>query len=371
MFILGLFISLALLIIGITVFSNLIFFPRLRVVQPEAQPLMSVLIPARNEATVIASMVEQVLAQTYTNIELLVLDDDSSDGTGTLAEQAAGGDERFRLLHGEALPNGWLGKNWACHQLAQFARGDLLLFLDADVQLQPEALGSLVGMLTREKASLLTVWPMQITSSWGERLVVPLMSFAILGYLPVLPVHYTPWSAFAAANGQCLLFTRQTYQEIGGHAAVWENVVEDVALARRVKRVGLRIRMADGNRLVSCRMYPGGWSEVRDGFAKNILAGHGNSALFLLVSTAFHGLIFILPWVWWIFGGDWLVLLLGLIGVLLRALTAVFTHQRIRDALFMPLSVLLMTGIAFRSILWHHRGDAVWKGRPIRGRSIS
>jgi chlorobactene glucosyltransferase len=371
MFVLCLFISLALLIIGITIFSNLIFFPRLRVAQPEAHPFVSILIPARSEAGVIARTVEQALAQTFTNFELLVLDDDSSDGTGVLAKQAAGGDERFRLLHGEALPNRWLGKNWACHQLTQVARGDLLLFLDADVHLQPEALESLVGMFTREKAGLLTVWPTQITSNWGERLVVPLMGFAILGYLPVLPVHYTSWPVFAAANGQCLLFTRQAYQRVGGHAAVRENVVDDVALARRVKRAGLRMRMVDGNRLVSCRMYPGGWPEVRDGFAKNLLAGHGNSILFLLVSTIFHWLVFILPWVWWIFDGGWFALALGLTGVLLRALSAAFTHQRILDALLMPLSVVLMTGIAFRSILWHYRGNAVWKGRSIRGSSIS
>lgn len=365
MFVLGLFISFALLIIAITLLSNLVFFPRLQAAQPAEQPFVSVLIPARDEAAVIAHTVAQVLAQTYSDFELLLLDDHSSDGTGALAEQAAQGDARFRLLSGEALPPGWLGKNWACHQLAQAARGDLLLFVDADVQLRPEALASLVALAARQQAGLLTVWPTQITQSWGERLVVPLMAFAILGYLPVLPVHYTRWPAFAAANGQCLLFTRPAYQHSGGHIAVRDQIVEDVALARRIKKAGLRLCMADGNRLVSCRMYPGGWPQVRDGFAKNILAGHGNSVFFLLASTAFHWLIFILPWVWWLFGGGGWALSLGLAGVLLRALTAIFTHQRLLDALLMPLSVALMTIIAFRSIAWHFQGGVVWKERNL------
>ena len=202
MLVLGLFISFALLIIAITLLSNLVFFPRLQDVQPAEQPFVSVLIPARDEAAVIARTVAQVLAQTYSHFELLLLDDHSSDGTGSVAEQVARGDARFRLLPGDTLPPGWLGKNWACQQLSQVARGDLLLFVDADVQLRPEALAALVALATRQQAGLLTVWPTQITVSWGERLVVPLMAFAILGYLPVLPVHYTRWPAFAAANGQ-------------------------------------------------------------------------------------------------------------------------------------------------------------------------
>jgi chlorobactene glucosyltransferase len=212
---------------------------------------------------------------------------------------------------------------------------------------------------------LLTIWPTQITKSWSERLVVPLIAFAILGYLPVLPVYYTRWPIFAAANGQCLLFTRSAYQQCGGHAAVRGNVVEDVGLAQRVKKVGLRLRMADGNRLVSCQMYPGGWSQVRAGFAKNILAGHGYSVPFLLLSTVFHWLVFILPWVWLFFGGGEFALGLGLAGVLLRALTAAYSHQRILDALLMPLSVVLMTRIALQSITWHYTGSAAWKGRAI------
>lgn len=360
----GIFISLALGILAITAVTNILFFPRLKATQPTARPKLSILIPARNEAAVIGQTIQALLGQTYPNFELILLDDQSDDGTGTVATQAAGDDARFRLLVGAPLPSGWLGKNWACHQLSQAATGDYLLFADADVRWASNALTALLALAQIEQADLLTVWPTQHTESWAERLVVPLMSFAILCYLPILPVHFTHWPAFAAANGQCLLFRRSAYDKIGGHTAVRQNVIEDVALAKTIKAHRLRLRLADGNRLVSCRMYQN-WSEVKAGFAKNILAGHGNSIPFLLLSTLFHWLLFLFPWLWFAATLDVWPLVLGLAGVVLRMGTAVFTRQRPLDALLMPVSVLLMSRIAFQSIQWQRQGTAEWKGRKL------
>ena len=228
----GIFISLALGILAITAVSNFIFFLHLKARQPAQEPKLSILIPARNEAAVIGETVRDLLAQTCLNFELILLDDQSDDGTGRIAAQAAGDDVRFRLVTGAPLPPGWLGKNWACHQLSQAAGGQWLLFADADVRWAPNALLALLSLAQTEQAELLTVWPTQQTESWAERLVVPLMSFAILCYLPILPVHFTHWPAFAAANGQCLLFRREAYDKVGGHTAVRNHVIEDVALAR-------------------------------------------------------------------------------------------------------------------------------------------
>ena len=365
LFWLGLFVSLALLVIGLTVLMNLLFSLRLTPAGTSpTTPLISILIPARNEAGVIAQTIRQLRGQQRANIELLLLDDGSSDGTVEQAQQAAAGDPRFQLLTGQLLPAGWLGKNWACHQLAQAAQGDILLFLDADVQTTPTAVAAIAHLMAGSQADLLTVWPTQQTVTWGERLVVPLMALAILGYLPILPVHYTPWPAFAAANGQCLAFRRAAYAAVGGHEAVREQVVEDVVLARRIKAQGLRLRMADGAGLVSCRMYHD-WPAVRAGFAKNILAGHGRSVPFLALSTLFHWLVFIFPWVWWLAGGGWWPLALGAAGLAIRALTAAYTRQRVGDALLMPLSVLLMTWIAVQSVWWRWRGQGQWKGRAV------
>ena len=361
----GFLVALGLLVLWITILANLPFFPRLKTGAGGARsPHVSVLIPARNEAGVIGETVQSLLDQSYANFELLLLDDNSTDGTAAAALAAAGQERRLRVLGGRPLPKGWLGKNWACHQLAQAASGDYLLFADADVIWAPDALAALMDEAVKEESDLQTVWPTQITKSWAERLTVPLISLVVLGYLPVLLVHYTPFKLFAAANGQCMLFRREAYQRSGGHEAVRSEIVEDVVLARRVKAGGQRLRMADGGGLIACRMYSS-WPEVRDGFAKNILAGHGQSVLFLLASTLFHWSLFLFPWLWLLAGGGTWALILGTTGIGARAITAWATGQRARDALLMPLSVILMTLIAGRSIWWHIKGQTAWKGRVI------
>lgn len=364
---LSLFITVALLTVSLIALLNALTFPRLRPTTHHPQPAsLSVLIPARNEAHVIAETVRALLAQPEVT-ELLILDDQSTDDTAVVARAAAQGDPRLRVLAGQPLPAGWLGKNWACHQLSQVATGDCLLFSDADVRWRPSSLRALLDHFHRTRAHLLTVWPTQITETWGERLVVPLMALAIQAYLPVLATHHAPSPAFAAAMGQCLLFRRAAYDRIGGHARVRDNIVEDVALARAVKSAGLRLRAADGNGLIACRMYRN-WGEVRDGFAKNILAGHGNQPLLLVLSTFFHWLVFIGPWL--LIAGDWRMgLPLTALGVLVRALTAAVTRQRARDALLMPASVMVMTVIAAQSLGWRYRGGPQWKGRTFTAES--
>lgn len=332
----------------------------------------------RNESAVIAETVRSLLTQEYPNFEILLLDDHSTDNSAEVARAAAHGDRRLRILPGEPLPPGWTGKVWACHQLAEQARGQYLLFTDADVRWQPGALSALMAEAQRTNADLLTVWPTQITQTWGERLVVPLMAFTILAYLPVLAVHHLPWPVFSAAMGQCLLFRRPAYQKIGGHAAIRNQILDDMAFAYAIKRYRLRLRMADANGLIQTRMYHN-WPQARDGFAKNILAGHGNSIPFLLVSTLFH---------WWQFILPWFMLFIALLpprfflldaphslmtvycslttlSLLTRALTAATSRQRIRDSLLLPVSVFLMTLIAFRALQWRFTGGPQWKGRTL------
>ncbi|MEZ4638144.1 MAG: glycosyltransferase [Caldilineaceae bacterium] len=229
----------------------------------------------------------------------------------------------------------------------------------------------------RTQADLLTIWPTQTTVTWGERLVVPLMAMVVHAYLPILAVHHSPTTLFAAANGQCIAFRRAAYDAVGGHEAVRDNVLEDVTLARLAKARGLRLRMAEGNHLIGCRMYRS-WTEVRDGYAKNILKGYG-SAAGLIASTLFHWIVFLGPWIGLLLGAvgviaqginvpgwPWWPLGLALWGIALRALTAVHSRQRIVDALFLPISVVLMTRIAFQSLWWQWRyGGPVWKGRIV------
>ncbi|MFM8322594.1 MAG: glycosyltransferase [Chloroflexota bacterium] len=365
---------IVLLALAFTVLLNTLTFPRLRPGLPAPAPMVSILVPARDEADGIEQTVAALLAQTYSGpFELLVLDDHSADDTARLACAAAAGDPRFRLLTGQPLPAGWTGKNWACSQLGEAARGELLVFTDADVRWRPAALQALAAQMERHHADALTVWPTQEAYTWSERLIVPLMMFVVMAYLPEILVRGFPLPAFAAANGQCIAFRRAAYRRLGGHSAVRWEVVEDVALARRVKQLGMRLVMALGQGQIYGRMYTS-WPDVRDGFAKNILAGHGNHPLLLLLSGVFHWLLFLVPWVWLIgglfrSGPGWPAFPLAMIalGLSVRLLGDATAGYPRPDGLAMPLSVVLMTLIAIRSVVWHFRdGGPSWKGRLIK-----
>ncbi len=366
---------------ALTAILNAFTFPRLQPRSLVIRPLVSVLIPMRNEAAVIAETVRSLLAQDYPNFEIIILDDGSTDDSAKIAREAAGGDSRLTILQGSGLPSGWLGKPWACQQLAAQAHGESLLFTDADVRWEPSALSALAAESQQTDADLLTVWPTQITQTWGERLVVPLMALTIQAYLPILAVHHLPPAIFAHAMGQGLLFKRSAYEQIGGHQAIKAEIIDDMAFARAIKRHKLRLRAADGNGLIKTRMYQN-WNQAREGFAKNILAGHGNSLALLGFSTIFHWWMFVLPWILVIRDSifdtrileysifeyssiEFTIFGFALLGILIRALTAAITRQRVGDAVLMPVSVLLMTVIAAQAIRWHFGGGPQWKGRRI------
>ncbi len=370
------YIAAALVVIALIAVLNALTFPRLKARSateyPQAgqPPRVSVMIPARDEAAVIRETLALLLAQDYANFEVILLDDNSSDGTGDLAR--ALNDPRLTVLAGQPLPPDWMGKNWACQQMSERAEGDILLFTDADVRWREGALAALMAEMERTRADLFTVWPTQHTETPAERLVVPLMAVVILGYLPVWAVHYVPSALFGAANGQCMAWRRSAYCAVGGHEAVRNNVLEDVTLARQVKARGMRLRMADGTGRITCRMYAN-WQTVRDGYAKNIIAGYGGSVP-LLLATVFHWLIFLFPWIWLVSGWDvpwldherlWALAMIAL-GYGVRMLTAAFTRQRVLDGLLLPVSVILMTIIAVQALYWQGRyGGPRWKGRTI------
>ncbi len=360
---------------------NRFWFPRLsqQATDDLVLPAVWVLIPARNEARTIAAAISGLRAQRFERWRLFVLDDQSDDGTGAIARAAAGGDPRIGVVCGQPLPPDWVGKAWACQQLAAAATAagacadDLLLFTDADVSWEPAALGAVLAEFKRSTADLLSVWPTQITVTPTERMVVPMMALAVQGYLPYLLVTHLPMASAAAANGQCLLFRKQAYDQIGGHRTVQHSVLDDVTLARATKRSGGRLAMADAGALLHCRMYHGR-EETLNGFAKNILAGHGDNLFWLLVSTLFHLSVYFVPALWLGAGVVWPLpgwplqplLLVGL-GMAARAITAAGTGQRWYDAWTLPLATCVMTYIALRSLWWRYFGGGLrWRGRTIK-----
>jgi chlorobactene glucosyltransferase len=259
---------------------------------PQSLPMVSVLVPARNEETNVAGCVQSLLAQDYPSFEVLALDDQSSDGTRAVLEQIACSQPGLKVLLGSPPPEGWLGKNWACAQLARRAQGDLLFFTDADTIHQPRALRIVVTALMCEQADLLTGFPRQEAHTWGERLLVPFFSWACLCFNPLCLAYWLRLPALCCAVGQMMLFRRQAYQAIGGHESIGPSVVDDLALARRVKASGLRWRMVRVTDLISCRMYRGS-GQALAGFAKNLFAAFG----FRLLAFSFaYGWLMVMIW---------------------------------------------------------------------------
>ncbi len=197
----------------------------------ESLPLLSVLVPARNEELNIGQCVESLLNQDYPDYEVLVLDDHSTDRTGQILSALAQDQPRLRVLTGQPLPQGWLGKNWACHQLAEASRGELILFLDADTTHSPKTLSQAASVLLSKELDMLTALPRQLVLSWGERMVVPVLYFCLMAFLPLPLAYRLHLPVFSVAIGQFMLFRRAAYDQIGGYAAVRAHGTDDLALS--------------------------------------------------------------------------------------------------------------------------------------------
>ncbi|HUU64483.1 MAG TPA: glycosyltransferase [Dehalococcoidales bacterium] len=222
---------------------------------PEPAPLISVLIPARDEELNIATCLESLQKQDYPNFEILVLDDNSSDNTATIVEQAVAKDSRIQLLRGAPLPEDWAGKPFACYQLAKQARGSWLLFVDADTTHAPHMLRSTLAQALRLNSSLLSGFPRQLATSLPQKIAVPVLYFIILSWLPLWWLQRSREPKPSLAIGQFLLFPSKEYWRIGGHEAVKSRILEDVWLGVEISRSGGRQVAVDLSPAVSCNMY--------------------------------------------------------------------------------------------------------------------
>ncbi|HEX8680329.1 MAG TPA: glycosyltransferase, partial [Chthoniobacterales bacterium] len=212
---------------AIVLFRNLRIFPPLAKCHEPADSV-SILIPARDEAENIAAAVGAALANL--GAEVLVLDDGSTDATPEIVRAIAAGDARLRLVSGEALPPGWCGKNWACTQLAAAATRPLLLFVDADVRLAPHAAATIAAWMRRHDVQLASGVPFQELGSFAERLVIPLIHFVLLGFLPLRRMRRSRNPAYAAACGQLIAVHAAAYRKCGGHAAVRDRIHDGLAV---------------------------------------------------------------------------------------------------------------------------------------------
>lgn len=342
-----------------------------------ASPRVSVLVPARNEEANIRACVASLLGQDYPDLEVVVLNDHSTDRTGEiLAEMTR--DSRLRVVEGQDLPDGWLGKHWACHQLAEAASGELLLFTDADTRHGPASVRHGAAALHAEGADLLTALPFEETVTAAEQLIVPVVPWSILTFLPLELAYRTRSPAFSATIGQYMLFRANAYRAIGGHAAIATDPVDDIALGRRIKAGGFRWRLADATRDVRCRMYQNA-EQVFEGFSKNLFSAFGNRALPFIGVWLWLEIVFLLPVA---------LLLARLLGAPAPALdTGIalggvaaglaswgMSHLRFgfpaRLVPLYPLTMLLALAIAVRSVALVRRGQTTWKGRTLAQRRV-
>lgn len=351
-------------------------------IAPEKAPRLSVIVPARNEIVHIDACVRAILESGYPSLELIVVDDHSTDGTAAAARAGAGDDPRLTVVQPAALPAGWLGKQWACHAGAQVATGEYLLFTDADVRHSPDLHARLVNDARASRADLVSIAGFQETRTFWERVVQPFV-FAILAMWYGGPgaVNRTRDPRRKIANGQCLLFPRASYDRFGGHVAVRGRPAEDLAFAQQMAERGMQVRLALGTAQMSTRMY-GSLREIVHGWGKNVysagretLPGGPVGQLLARVLVPAPALLTLAP-VGLLVAGTMgslgaTAMWSGLFATAATTLAFLVIGREFRlppwYALTFPLGALVYLYIAMRAVV---RGDRVeWKGRAyeIRG----
>lgn len=321
---------------------------------------VSILVPARNEALTIRECLLSLLAQDYHPIEILVLDDQSEDRTPILVAALAEHDLRLRLIRGKPAPAGWRSKTWACHQLSQEAQGDYLLFTEPDTIHSPDSVSAAMEAIHWTGADLLSAWPQQLTTRWIERLVMPLQQFALFCFMPIRFVADRPEPSVVAVNGRFMCFRRLAYDHAGGHAAVRNYPVEDIALARRLRAYGGRLSVLDGSDLI--RIHAPRPNLIWSALLRSVFPPFIYSLPYVIAVAAVFLVLFILPFIFLLAGilnrqftlaWVWVPLYQVVLIVATRALIAWRFGFPVRDALLHPFSVLLFLAIAADLIRWN------------------
>jgi len=333
-------------------------------------PVVSVCIPARNEQTNLELCIAGLTTGNQTPIEILVYDDESTDNTPAIIDKLIKQDSRVRRVTTVNLPEGWNGKQHACWRMAADAKGQWMLFTDADVRFKPGAIDASLHYANTNNAALVSTFPKQITGSLAEALAVPMIHFILLSYLPIGRMRKSLDPAASAGCGQFLLVRKDAYTKSNGHAAFKDSMHDGIKMPRQIRRAGHKTDIFDGTHLVSCRMYhdlPTTWR----GFTKNAFEGLGSEAL-LIFLTITHALAHVLPWIA-------LPTLLIIdrssttpIALAAAAVTIALVHRIILAARFQqpwiavplhPIAILFTILIQWQSWRLHRQGNRSWRGR--------
>ena len=333
-------------------------------------PRLSICIPARNEAANIQAVVRSALANDDVALEVLVYDDQSTDDTPRLLAELVAADPRVRAVPTQPLPTGWNGKQWGCERMGHAARGEWMLFTDADVRVTPDCFARALATAGELKAELLSTVPREETGTFLEKLVVPLIHWMLLGWLPIPRMRTTNDPATSAGCGQFLLVRREAWHAAGRHEAFRDSMHDGIKLPRNLRRAGLHTDLFDGTDVVSCRMYRDAGQTWR-GFTKNAYEGLG-SPVVLAVFTFIEVVGILLPWVWLpcalVVGGVGMgPIVLACFAILAQLVQRVLLAVRFRQSwlcvVLHPLTIATLMAIQWRSWWLHRTGRRAWKGR--------
>jgi chlorobactene glucosyltransferase len=345
------------------VILNLVTWPVLPRAVKGTQDSISVLVPARNEERNIGRLLDDLSHIGDQVHEILVYDDESSDSTPVIVEEKALNDQRIRLIRGFGPVHGWLGKNHACHELARIARGDLLLFLDADVRVGQGLISDSAAYLEQNDLALLSLFPVQQMRTPGEWMTVPLMNRILLGNLPLVFIKLLPFRDFSAANGQFMLFRGDVYRCHQFHQLSKDERVEDIRIMQMIKQFGFKTMTLLSNGQIACRMYAG----LRDGiqgFSKNIHAFFGKRWLILFLYTFFNLFGPIAVSLAFSAAGLWVYLAALMMSIMVISLLS--KQNILLNLLLYPIQQIVLLIISLDAVFRDLTGTVYWKGRRVK-----
>jgi chlorobactene glucosyltransferase len=335
-------------------------------------PLISILIPARNEAENISRCLKSLLKQDYPNLEIIVLNDNSTDTTSKVVKGIAQKDNRVRLVEGAPLEEGWTGKNFASHQLAKHAKGEYFVFTDADTVHFPKTISSAFGALLTSKIDALSIYPRQIMVSFWERMSVPIINIALQCFIPFILIKKSKSPLFSTAIGQFMMFKREVYEKIGGYESIKGHLVDDIQISKRVKKSGYKFMVFDGKNTIYCRMYKN-LKGVVIGLTKSIYPAFNGNILALFSFTGLLSATLLIPFILLPLGAflfNWpaaiirLIIIQIIIILVIKTIFAIRYKQRMLDILLAPVSMAVIDALIFVSFFQAKYGEGLsWKGR--------
>ncbi|MFP4369122.1 MAG: glycosyltransferase [Candidatus Kapaibacterium sp.] len=361
-------ILLLFLLISITAINALAgpFLKKKHIIEKNKAPKVSVLVPARDEENNIRGSYGSLKKLDYPDYEVIWLDDNSSDSTYEIISNLTKNQENFRVIKGKPLPEGWLGKNWACMQLAEASNGDILVFTDADNRHEPHALTETVHKMEQYRLDMLSAFPRQKTGTLAEKLILPMIDLILYSMLVLWSTLFAKHKMFAAANGQWIAFRKEAYFAHGGHELVKNEVVEDVAFSSKFKSHGRRILTCSGIHAVEARMYHS-FGEVWQGLGKNLFGIAGFSVFNLAVMLGIIGISGLGPFILAVISPDILSAIALALLFIWKGLLALRFKNNFPVSVFLhPISVALIIALGINSYYLTKSGKISWKGRNIK-----